>query len=186
MILSPTVDNNLLKVSQYLHNIATDEVNTFKITLKNTTASTLLKLLNSNRELIGQVAITSGEGIYEIELTNGYWTGDLVGLTLNFGNIVKGGSIEIEKIEFCNPNLSNEDIAKDDVQLSIYPNPVGDMLSVKASTKINSLQIYNVTGQEVLRASKASINTSSLSEGVYILKVLQEDGVISTKRFVKE
>jgi len=96
--------------------------------------------------------------------------------------IVYVKSLKIELVEA----LSNELISKDDTQLSIYPNPVRNTLSVKGASKITSLQIYNITGQEVLRSSEATVNTTSLTKGVYILKASQEDGVISTKRFIKE
>jgi len=96
-------------------------------------------------------------------------------------------SFDINSIEFFQgPGLSNDDIAKDDTQLSIYPNPVTNLLRVNAASKVIGLTIYNISGQEVLRAEKATINTSSLSRGVYIIKVSQEGGAISTKRFIKE
>lgn len=148
----------------------------------------------SNAATLTQTMTTSDteEKTYQFDLS-GYteWTGNktfFVGIgSLADGKAQDDGTVIFNSIIFDNsPVLSNESIAKDDVQLSIYPNPVGDMLSVKASAKVNSLQVYNVTGQEVLKANKASINTSSLSKGVYILKVSQEGGAISTKRFIKE
>ena len=187
-----------------LHNfpIPADNYNWVRVKMMNqTTGDDNLRFITS----VGSFNITTSNGdtaeqTYEFALdTLGTiggtlpttWTGNVNDLQFRFGvestGKSVGGDYLISSIEFYKaPTLSNESITKDDTQLSIYPNPVRNTLSVKASAKVNGLQIYNVTGQEVLRASEATINTSSLSKGVYIIRVSQEGGMISTKRFIKE
>ena len=95
---------------------------------------------------------------------------------------VKSWKITVEDT----PQLSNEEVTKDDTQLSIYPNPVANFLTIKTVSKVQSVEIYNITGQVVMYSTEATLNTASLSKGAYIVKVAQENGLVSTKRFIKE
>ena len=45
--------------------------------------------------------------------------------------------------------------------------------------------IYTVTGQKVLTGAGAAIDVSSLSQGCYIAKIVNENGAVSTVKFVK-
>lgn len=76
-----------------------------------------------------------------------------------------------------------------DTYFSIYPNPVGDLLSInsKLNTKIYSLSIYTILGQQVQSIINPTnmIDVSSLKSGNYILRVTTEEGISSSK-FVKK
>ena len=56
-----------------------------------------------------------------------------------------------------------------------YPNPVNNVLNLKANETINSAVIYNVLGQEVysanLNALNASIDMANFKSGAYFVKV---------------
>ena len=58
---------------------------------------------------------------------------------------------------------------------SFHPNPVTDVLSLKATSNIESVAIYNLLGQQVVSSkigtTTSDINLSSLTTGAYILKV---------------
>jgi len=45
--------------------------------------------------------------------------------------------------------------------------------------------IYSITGQKVLSSVASSINVSSLNRGCYIARITNEDGTVSTVKFVK-
>ena len=83
-------------------------------------------------------------------------------------------------------SLATEDIAKDDSSVFIYPNPAMNVLNYSAEG-VKNIEVYNLLGQK-LKAEKAvgSLNTSTFSKGSYILKLIRENGAVSTKRFVKE
>jgi hypothetical protein len=83
-------------------------------------------------------------------------------------------------------SLATEDIVKDDSSVFIYPNPAMNVLNYKAEG-VKNIEVYNLLGQK-LKAEKAagSLNTSTFSKGSYILKLMRENGAVSTKRFVKE
>ncbi|MEM0519416.1 MULTISPECIES: T9SS type A sorting domain-containing protein [Aequorivita] len=72
----------------------------------------------------------------------------------------------------CNPlGVSDNALAG----FSYYPNPVTDVLSLKAASNIEAVSIYNLLGQEVLRsevgATTSDINLSGIATGAYVLKV---------------
>jgi len=83
-------------------------------------------------------------------------------------------------------SLGLEDISKDDSTVFIYPNPVMNVLNYTAEG-VKNIEVYNLLGQK-LKAEKAvgSINTSTFPKGSYILKLIRENGAVSTKKFIKE
>ena len=83
-------------------------------------------------------------------------------------------------------SLGLEDISKNDSTVFIYPNPVMNVLNYRAEG-VKNIEVYNLLGQK-LKAEKAvgSINTSTFPKGSYILKLISENGAVSTKKFIKE
>lgn len=58
---------------------------------------------------------------------------------------------------------------------SYYPNPVNNVLNVKAQTNISNVAVYNMLGQEVLRTAPntfaSEVDMSNLQTGAYFVKV---------------
>ena len=73
--------------------------------------------------------------------------------------------------------------------LLMYPNPVGDLLTVETQETIEKVEVYNIVGALVLsqtcNANKVEIGTAELPAGTYILRMTISNG-LRTKRFVKE
>jgi hypothetical protein len=70
--------------------------------------------------------------------------------------------------------------------VQILPNPVNDVLTINATVDVESIEIFNSNGVSVLSQDNASsVNTTSLTRGVYIIKVIDQNGRINTKQFVK-
>jgi hypothetical protein len=67
----------------------------------------------------------------------------------------------------------------------MYPNPVKNILTIDGLV-VKDVVIYSVLGKAVLKTSnQKTIDVSSLSKGVYFIKV--SDGInASTKKFIKE
>ncbi len=60
--------------------------------------------------------------------------------------------------------------------ISIFPNPVSQMLNIKvASAEPVVFEIYDLTGRMVMTTEKLSVDVSSLSEGCYFLRVAVGD-----------
>ncbi|MGC8803049.1 MAG: T9SS type A sorting domain-containing protein, partial [Bacteroidales bacterium] len=73
--------------------------------------------------------------------------------------------------------------------LTIYPNPVSDILFIKSAKVIKSVAVYNVTGQlQMLRsinANMATLSMESFNNGLYFIQVQTVDGNI-THRILKQ
>lgn len=122
----------------------------------------------------------SGDGSYTLNTAEG-------------DTVASGGAIGFGDTTYManNDELSVTDYFVDN-ELSVFPNPTNSMLTIQLSNTSNlpdGYQIYNILGQEI-RSKEISnpqdlnINTESLSEGVYYLKVSKEDQS-STLPFVK-
>ncbi|MCR5589885.1 MAG: choice-of-anchor J domain-containing protein [Bacteroidales bacterium] len=75
--------------------------------------------------------------------------------------------------------------AENDANVAIYPNPVRNMLNVEGEN-VKNVEIIDVNGRVVLNSNRAGqIDMSELSDGVYMVRVMSENGV-STKKIVKK
>ncbi|PQL89502.1 T9SS type A sorting domain-containing protein [Apibacter adventoris] len=72
--------------------------------------------------------------------------------------------------------------------LKIYPNPVIDVLKINTPSQIESVSIYDYSGNEVKKVSPVinkEVNLQGLSSGNYILTVKTSQGTI-TKKIIKK
>jgi PKD repeat protein len=109
---------------------------------------------------------TSGRKNVTLIVTNGYGTNTLV----KTGYIYVGG-------------VGVNELGANTV--SVFPNPVKDVMTVQANTNIKEIFVYNLAGQLVINrivdAKTMTINTSVLSTGIYNLKAILENGTINKK-----
>ena len=72
--------------------------------------------------------------------------------------------------------------------IKVYPNPVTDILNVKSNSEIIAMDVVNMLGQVVIKqfGRSNSLNVSTLSPGLYILKTKNENSSESIKRFIIE
>jgi hypothetical protein len=77
-------------------------------------------------------------------------------------------------------------------RMSVYPNPASDVLNINinnASFKNSNISIYNISGNEVMNTTmigaSTQLNIESLSNGVYFVKVKNENGFDRTVKFIK-
>jgi endoglucanase len=73
--------------------------------------------------------------------------------------------------------------------VKMYPNPVKNTLTIDANSEIQRVSVYNILGQEVLKASpkanSVTLQTNELQQGVYMVTT-EIDGKFSTSKVVKE
>jgi len=88
---------------------------------------------------------------------------------------------DIEFFESTVTNVTNEDIEG----LNYYPNPTLDIFTINANEKIETVSIYNLLGQEVIKVSPnttmTKINTNNLSSGSYTVKILANNKLKTIK-----
>lgn len=74
---------------------------------------------------------------------------------------------------------------------NVYPNPVSDVLNIQLETKSNekvSIELVNILGEIVayttVKNGMATINTSNLSKGIYMINAISEGKSIATSNIV--
>ncbi|WP_411810872.1 T9SS type A sorting domain-containing protein [Chryseobacterium scophthalmum] len=82
--------------------------------------------------------------------------------------------------------LGISEISNDKTELSIYPNPVQDVLNIQSKNQIVKAEIYDVNGRILLSTSLKgnSIHVSELSKGNYIIKLFSKDKT-TVHKFIK-
>lgn len=86
---------------------------------------------------------------------------------------MKNGTMLGFRIEVPDSFLGVNTISKK--QISIYPNPVKDILNIVGANTISDVKIYDMTGRNVLEmkdVKNGKINISNLSKGIYLLKAV--------------
>ncbi len=108
------------------------------------------------------------------------------------GNLYLGqiNNPRIRKVTF-NPNCWPENVteANSESEISIYPNPVKEQLTITGSS-IKDIVIVNAIGQVLMEQSnysnKAVIDVSALSTGIYFVKIKDKNGAAIVRKFLKE
>jgi PKD repeat protein len=110
--------------------------------------------------------LTPGAKNITLAVTNDYGTN-----TLTKTGYIHVGGVGVNEL---NPNA-----------VSVFPNPVKDWMTVQATATIKSIQLNNIAGQllinQTVNAKTITVNTSSLSAGVYNLEVILDNGTINKK-----
>jgi len=147
-------------------------------------------------------------GLYILRLTDAYGDGwYMANATLPSGVWVSNASGEVfsEQLNYSdNPvtfttrdyylNVTNAGdgsetiVGIDDVvevNFNIYPNPASDRLNIVTNEAVREVNVMDMAGRNVMTTSETEINVSALSAGVYVVRVVTENG-IGMQKFVKE
>ncbi len=77
-----------------------------------------------------------------------------------------------------------------DNQITLYPNPTTGIINLQSKEKINSVLVYNLTGQRMsiksLNKENTSIDISGLSNGIYFVEVILNDKTIKRHKVIKK
>ena len=98
-------------------------------------------------------------------------------------NITHGGHVAVNFSDECNLNISDFTQSK----ISIYPNPVSDMLYFEAAdTIIEKVMVFDLSGRKILEQNQVNnLQVSDLQKGNYILKIFSDKGIQTEKIIVK-
>lgn len=71
--------------------------------------------------------------------------------------------------------------------LQVYPNPASDFIKIEAgrNDKVSKINIYAITGELVLTASKSEIDIKHLATGSYLIEVIINNNIYKNK-FIKK
>ena len=155
---------------------------------------------NTTQPLVTNLAMTlPAGGCYTFTIFDAY--GDGICCTYGSGSwtvktnagattVGTGGTFtNVQSTSFTNASLSSDSFNLD--AISLYPNPTNGILNVSVPSEFGTdinYEIFNNIGQTIEKSkstnSEFSINTSSMSSGVYFIKLQTEAG-LKTLRFVK-
>ena len=86
---------------------------------------------------------------------------------------------------FTTSNLGTNDV-KNKLNISISPNPAKDFINIQSDGKIKSVEIYNLHGQKLITTTQKQISISSLSSGIYLVRVEDDKNNTTTKKIIKK
>lgn len=70
--------------------------------------------------------------------------------------------------------------------IAVYPNPFTDSIQLHTTEAIAKMEVFNYLGQSVAKTGTNEINLSSLSSGIYIIRVDFENGKSATAKVIKK
>ncbi|WP_162271029.1 T9SS type A sorting domain-containing protein [Chryseobacterium glaciei] len=110
----------------------------------------------------------------------------------NYGQLGDGTGVQkstFTQLVCPTSNLAVDEISTTSNNLKVFPNPVQDYLTVSFDQKIVSVTVYSATGQQVLTKmindNKGTIDFSTLTSGVYLVKVNADNNTVKTVKVIK-
>lgn len=75
--------------------------------------------------------------------------------------------------------------------VEVFPNPVIDVINIRNKADINQVQVFDVTGSEILikqytGSNAIQLDVTALKSGLYLLTIKNADGSSATKRVIKK
>ncbi len=136
-------------------------------------------------------ATTSGQNGSTITLGGAPFTGLTTAVTFriySWNAEASGGTTSVDDVAISG-NITTLDVAQNNISgLKVYPNPAKNTLYVTSDNfTAKEVQLYDVLGKSVLNTKTANntVNISSLSKGIYVVKITEE-GKTATRKIVVE
>lgn len=104
--------------------------------------------------------------------------------SMDDANIYDIALTQVQITALYNATLSAENYASNNLQFSIFPNPANDVLNIEINGAVKSVEIYSLQGQKVMSSPEKQVNITNISNGVYLVRVEDENGAISTQKLV--
>jgi len=73
----------------------------------------------------------------------------------------------------------------EDIEIKIFPNPAQNKITLIHQSKINKIEIIDFNGITKLKSNEDNIDISSLPQGLYIIKLTNQEGGVIFKKIVK-
>ena len=84
----------------------------------------------------------------------------------------------------------NINCGKTTMRLSVFPNPANNSITLTGidNRDINRIEIFDMAGRRVLISANKSaiVNISTLSKGLYTLKLVKRDAEVVSRKFIKQ
>lgn len=98
------------------------------------------------------------------------------------------GVLENQRIDLVQDNPAS--VSDFSIEAQLYPNPVTSSLTVKIEQgKADFYEVLSLQGKQIMNssmnASNITIDVESLTKGMYILKLYNNNSTVSTQKFIK-
>lgn len=80
---------------------------------------------------------------------------------------------------------SIEDLEALETSWAVWPNPVSNLLYVRGDAVLQQIDLLDVSGRILVSAEEESLSVAGLPSGLYILRIIDEDGV-TMKKIIKK
>lgn len=154
------------------------------------------------RQLAPQCPYVEGSAVFKARALHAYYTPGLyyddlkscnnVGVykTNTSSNTTTNLTLENEYLRKLMPNQFQSTIDTNNDDISIYPNPGTDIVTIKGMTFSGKIQLYDMIGRLVLeqdlRSPLSTIDISQLSNGVYNYSITKQGQKVYTGKIIKE
>jgi len=152
----------------------------------NATNVTTLDPTTDNLNLDSEYKPTSASNYIVDQGDNAYYDVALFGdVDLSGNDRIFNTTIDLGAYEYIS-TLSVDDVSLSTNSVKLYPNPVNDKLFIKSYNAIDSITIYNVSGQIIKQTEIFSngIDVSGLNAGLYFINI-KSDNRENIKKFIK-
>ncbi|WP_339699289.1 choice-of-anchor J domain-containing protein [uncultured Marixanthomonas sp.] len=139
---------------------------------------------DSNIQELSSHTVSGGD---YVEYTSEFIASEAGVYYFGFGNVTpivsESSALRLDNIRITSEPLSVEDNTAS--VTTIYPNPVKDRLFVNSEEAILDIQVYTIGGKLISEYSNTNeIDFSSYSNGIYLVKLVTENGT-SVKKVIK-
>ena len=111
------------------------------------------------------------------------WTPADDDIEMTFGYNAETISFYASEVEMAYVDLTSVNESAQTANVKVYPVPAENVMFIQAEG-FQKAEIYSVTGQKMMESTMDKMNVSSLSQGVYLLKVYDQSGNSETQRIV--
>ncbi len=88
--------------------------------------------------------------------------------------------------QFVNSRHLSNTVAQNESRISVFPNPVTNVLTVRSTEVLQLVRIYDLNGQCLLQTAEKEINVSMLPVGLYLLTAHTSSGESLQTKFIKQ
>jgi hypothetical protein len=171
----PALSPSIIPLNQYPQYVARQGLKTGN--------SATLDGVNNDDWMAGRINSRSyPDWDFSSNVARNFPTSEVTGNSLSEFNGLTLGEVNVD---FDTSTASVDEVFSSEI--SIYPNPASQFINIESNSKINKVEVFNLLGKRVLSTLnfKNNLDISSLSKGMYMLKLTSGKSVGSKKLIIK-
>ena len=142
--------------------------------------NTMTYYFSTTNNVIGVSLLT---GLVTSNVTNSFQDGDYFDLMRSVNNCISASALR------ANPSLPVENFL-DRIKTDIFPNPTSEKINILSKQVIKSVAVYTVEGRMIFKkdtnSTQDNIDMTSNNDGIYLVKITDENNSITSKIIIKK